>query len=105
MRHWLAELGATMPDSFICCIVANKIDQVQDRQITTEQGKQIAAEFEAQFQETSALTGHGVKGAFHKVCEKFIELDKGRVPMLIPDHHHVQIDRPVQPRSSEKSCC
>jgi small GTP-binding protein len=84
IRYWLDELNATMPDSFIVCVVGNKIDRAGERVVAREDGVQFASENGALYQETSAVTGRGIDAAFGKICEKFLELERGKEAMLIP---------------------
>jgi small GTP-binding protein len=104
MRHWIDELGATMPNSFILCIVANKIDRVDDRKISREDGLKVAQENNAIYQETSARTGHGVKAAFQMVCEKHIENTREQDPMVVLDVHPIQLDQSTV-RVDKDGCC
>jgi Ras-related protein Rab-5C len=98
VRYWINELSATMPDSFIICIVGNKIDLEQARRVTAEEGRLFASENGAFYQETSALTGSGVGEPFQRIAEKVIETEQGQEPMIFP------ID-PPKPAATTRTCC
>lgn len=50
-------------------IVANKIDMVDERVISTEKGKEIAAKWNAEYFEVSAQTGTNVNDMITRVAE------------------------------------
>jgi small GTP-binding protein len=101
-RTWLDELRATMPADFLICIAANKIDEVQKRAVTTNDGKAFAAENGALYQETSAITGDGVEAAFGALCEEFVKLDNPREAQVVPAP--LNIAAPAQ-RRMDGECC
>jgi small GTP-binding protein len=106
VRVWLDELRATMPGDFLICVVANKIDlaheRPDERAVTTKEGKTLAAENSALYQETSALTKEGVDGAFGCLCEEFVRMERGREAQVVPVPHGVDLTAPDRPSDS---CC
>ena len=53
-------------EEVILCIVANKIDLVDKRVVTNEEGQKFADEHDFIFQEISAKTGDGFSDLFYK---------------------------------------
>jgi small GTP-binding protein len=103
IRYWLDELNATMPESFLVCVVGNKVDLVEERAVTKEDSVNFAIENGALYQETSAVTGMGISAAFGKVCEKYVEMEKkGREALMLP-HPAVELDQPEM--KNEEKCC
>ncbi|MHA1683525.1 MAG: Rab family GTPase [Promethearchaeota archaeon] len=64
IKGWRADLIESLGTAFPSAIVANKIDLNADRQVTTEEGFELATEMEIPYYETSAKTGSGVDDAF-----------------------------------------
>jgi small GTP-binding protein len=104
IRYWIDELSATMPDSFIVCVVGNKTDRSDERIVTVDDGRRFASENDAFYQETSAITGRGIEAAFGKLCEKFVEMSKGREAMHIPNGT-VDLENHVKTAEEEGKCC
>jgi GTPase SAR1 family protein len=103
MRFWFNELSATMPESFVTCVVGNKVDMEADRKGPPDEGWRFAVENCALYQETSALAGHGVKEAFQRLCRKLIEAEIGKEALLIPPAG-VELDQPAD-KNQHKECC
>ncbi|KAG2496866.1 hypothetical protein HYH03_005267 [Edaphochlamys debaryana] len=63
-RHWLPEVTryGTFPDA-VTMIVANKIDRLDERLVSPEEGAAFAREHGCMYQETSARTDEGVYDA------------------------------------------
>merc|ERR1711981_388212 len=74
LNSWLeeVEVNCNTPD-FVRMLVANKIDRISERVITTEQGRNFARRHSMMFIEASAATAEGVMMAFQEVSQKIIE--------------------------------
>jgi small GTP-binding protein len=101
-RCWLDELGATMPESFVRCIVAKKVHREEEREVLPDDGWKFAAENNTLYQETSVLTGHGVRAAFQKACRRFLETELGRAAVLVATPK-VVIDQTAE-KPDRKAC-
>jgi small GTP-binding protein len=101
IRYWLDELNATMPESFIICVVGNKTDRCDDRVVTFDDGVKFATENDALYQETSAVTGKGIATAFGRLCEKYVEQEKGREAMVVPTNVNLEAEKTAEP----EKCC
>ena len=62
-------------------LIGNKIDFDDFREVSTEEGLELAKQIGALFWETSAKTGQNVSAAFEDICKK---LDEGEKSNLIP---------------------
>jgi small GTP-binding protein len=101
-QTWLDELMAAMPNEFLKCVVANKIDRATDRVVFTDEGKKFASENEALYEETSAKTGDGVERAFGCLCEEFVKLDGEREAQVVPRTVELAVKGEKAPKSE---CC
>jgi small GTP-binding protein len=72
IREWNSQLrdGNSVP---VVVVVGNKAD-IQQREVTEKQGEIIAAEINAIYRETSAVTGRGIAEVFEDACEQFLEI-------------------------------
>lgn len=70
-------------ESVILCVVGNKTDLGEDRQVSTEEGKTKAELLGASiFMETSTKAGHNVKNLFKKIAKTLPEFqDADDVPL------------------------
>lgn len=64
---WHQNIFEHIKEGIPCVLVANKIDLVEKRIITTEQGKELADSLGMDYIETSAKTGENVINAFKKI--------------------------------------
>ncbi len=63
IKHWLRELQNKAPkSSFI--IVGNKVDKEKEREVSKEEGEELAKHLRTTYIETSAKTGENVEKAF-----------------------------------------
>ena len=66
------EVYADLED-LILMVVGNKIDLEQERQVSTEEGAQLAKELSALFMESSAKTKVGIKAIFEELVRKIVQ--------------------------------
>jgi Ras-related protein Rab-1A len=64
LKNWLNELTAVAGTDVKRLMVGNKIDLVEERKISYEDGKKVADDLELSYLETSAKTGDNVSRAF-----------------------------------------
>ena len=71
---WLKELEVYADlEDLILMVVGNKIDLEQERQVSTEEGAQLAKELSALFMESSAKTKVGIKAIFEELVRKIVQ--------------------------------
>ena len=63
ITSWMKQIDTYAAKDVVKIIVANKVDR-SDREVATEEGKALAAEFGCPFLETSAKTGEKVNDLF-----------------------------------------
>ena len=57
-------------------ILGNKIDIIEDRQVSADEGKNMASKYKALYAETSAKTGENVEYAFNVIIDTIIQRDQ-----------------------------
>jgi Ras-related protein Rab-1A len=60
-------------------ILGNKFDMIEERNVSTEEGKQVAEKYNALFTETSAKTGENVDSAFNMVIEGILSKENSSI--------------------------
>ncbi|KAG5483983.1 hypothetical protein LSCM1_05834 [Leishmania martiniquensis] len=71
-KYWVRELHVNSPETLVM-LVGNKKDLESERQVSSAEAQQCAAEMDAMYCETSARSGEGVQDAFHAIAAKLIE--------------------------------
>lgn len=102
MVKWRNELQSARGDSVLIICVANKIDMVSQRVVTSQQGQDYAKSINCQHFEVSAKTGEGIDPLFKYLAEQLEARAKkqsgkssgGKRPMAIQI-----IDEPEQNQS------
>lgn len=69
VKYWISELDSCGPPYYETIIVANKVDQ--EREVTSDQGSELARRSKACYMEISAKTGQNVKNLFNLVDQSF----------------------------------
>ncbi|ORZ09479.1 ras-like protein 3 [Absidia repens] len=88
-------------DSFPMVLVANKSDLESDRQVSTQEGRDLAKEFGSEFIETSAKQRTNVDEAFHDVVRDIRKYNKEQETRGNHDPFGVQ----DAPDASAGKCC
>jgi Ras-related protein Rab-2A len=76
MDRWKEETFTNAGRDIPLVVVANKIDLVESRAVTTEDGEAYAKEHGFIYVESSALTGENVEDAYVELCKKMIDESK-----------------------------
>jgi len=64
IRNWVRNIEANAPQTVNKILIGNKCDMTAMRQVTAQQGEQLAREYDMKFFETSARSGQNVSEAF-----------------------------------------
>jgi len=64
VRNWVRNIQDNAPQTVNKMLIGNKSDLTQKREVTTQQGEQLAREYGMKFLETSARTNMNVQEAF-----------------------------------------
>ena len=67
------EIKNNSPEDIIIAIAANKSDKYEEQQVPNQEGKDLARELNAIFQNTSAKLGSGIENLFKLIGEKYID--------------------------------
>ncbi len=70
--HWMNEVEKHSRDNTPCILVGNKSDMAEDRQVSFEEGKEIADHYNILFVETSAKNNFNVDEAFNMLIQKIL---------------------------------
>ncbi|ORX96735.1 ras-related protein rab-6B [Basidiobolus meristosporus CBS 931.73] len=68
-KKWIDDVRAERGTDVIIVLVGNKTDLNDKRQVTTDEGEQLAKELNIMFVETSAKAGFNVKALFRRIAQ------------------------------------
>jgi small GTP-binding protein len=74
VKKWVNSIKEEVTSKVVIILVGNKIDLDKKRQVQTDEGEQIAEEFDMPFFECSALTGENINSAFETLAKKLVEV-------------------------------
>ena len=105
---WLKDLTNININEVIICIVGNKIDLNEKREVSNEEGQKYAQEHDFIFQEVSAKTGEGFselfyKSLFEKIRTKF--RPSGQQPAAEINDIKFNIDQDEKLTRRKRRCC
>ena len=105
---WLKDLTNININEVIVCIVGNKIDLTEKREVTNEEGQKFGEEHDFIFQEVSAKTGDGFselfyKSLFEKIRTKFRPM--GQQPATEINDIKFSIDQGENRTKPKRKCC
>lgn len=109
MMQWKNELVMTRGENIKIIIAANKIDMVQQRVITPQQGIDFASKVGCQIFEVSAKTGEGIDMLFQALAKTLLEIPQkktgptrgGKVGLQVINGNNDQ----AQENQSKGGCC
>ena len=64
ISNWIKECKSKASENVLIVLIGNKCDLNEKRQVTTEEGENLAKKYKISFYETSAKTGKNVQEAF-----------------------------------------
>ena len=73
VKNWVKKIKEEVSSRVTIILVANKIDDVNHRIVTKEEGEKIANECGLMFFECSAKTGENIEHAFNELVKKTVE--------------------------------
>jgi len=74
VRKWIDTIKEEVSDKVNVILVGNKIDNNDNRKVTTEEGQEIANEYKLPFYETSAKTGDNINKAFNDLITRVVDV-------------------------------
>ena len=105
---WLKDLTNVNLAEVIVCIVGNKIDLNEKREVSNEEGIKFAQEHDFIFQEISAKTGEGFSKLFYnQLFEKIRTKFRPRGQQPASEVHDIKfnINQEENARMPKKKCC
>lgn len=74
IKDWVSELKKNVDTPIVMCLVGNKNDLEESRQVNVKEAQEYADSIGALFHETSALKNVGVEEAFLQVAQQLVKL-------------------------------
>jgi small GTP-binding protein len=109
INKWLDEIKANSSKDICCILIGNKKDLEEQRQVTYEEGKNLAEKNNLLFLETSAKTAENIQESFMISAEKILEQIEttGIDPSAPTKNVKISIDEEGEekPKDKKKSCC
>lgn len=106
---WISDLRSNTDERLVITIIGNKIDLVDKRQVTSEEGQAKAKEKDVAFIETSALSNENVFKAFEEILNKiyiaFKPIENDLNNMNDNDDYSKSISIDGVTRVEKQSCC
>ncbi|KAH0570275.1 Rab1a [Spironucleus salmonicida] len=101
VEMWMREVNVHAGADVTKLLVGTKIDK-EGRQVSVEEGQNLASKLNIKFIETSSLTGDNVEQAFSDLA---IEILKTQGQSLAPKKKELVIQPTMDKPDSKKSCC
>ena len=109
VTYWINSIKNTARKNASMLIIGNKSDLNEDREVTTEQGKQFAAKNGIDYLETSSMMHIGVDEAFETLVKKILEqreIEEGLSDKNEGGSKGVRLGNTKEKgKNKEKGCC
>mmetsp|Transcript_13174 Transcript_13174/g.30012 ORF Transcript_13174/g.30012 Transcript_13174/m.30012 type:complete len:215 (-) Transcript_13174:163-807(-) len=103
VQSWLKEVRNASEDPLIF-VVGNKMDMHEEREVTSDEGLQVAKLVKAEFAEVSAKTGDNVSMLFQKIAETLLAATPVEVVAPPADAGPRPVVEVASSRDSKKGC-
>ena len=97
IKKWINEIKEEISEKVSIVLIGNKIDNVQERKISKDQGEKLANEIGIKFFETSAKTGEGINESVFFLVKKIFEND--------PEVKNKYQGRNLRIKNKKRKCC
>ena len=97
IKKWINEIKEEISEKVAIVLIGSKIDNVQERKISKEQGDKLASEIGVKFFETSAKTGEGINESVFFLVKKIFEND--------PEVKNKYQGRNLKMYNKKRKCC
>ena len=74
LKNWIDTIKEEVSDKVSVILIGNKIDNIDNRVVTTQEGQGIANEYNLPFYEASAKTGDNIDIAFNDLIKKVVDI-------------------------------
>jgi len=108
VRNWVRNIQDNAPQTVNKMLIGNKSDLTQKREVTTQQGEQLAREYGMKFLETSARTNMNVQEAFITLATDVVDrLVAGGISADPPPTElgRIQVNRDSSSGGRLMGCC
>jgi small GTP-binding protein len=106
LDQWLADLRHLASPNAVILLVGNKADEVDDRQVTEQQGIEFGKRHSLAYSETSARLGDGVREVFVRLTNTILEkVRAGDLQEVVPMQVAPPVSRPANPVKPRGCAC
>ena len=98
ITHWVSQVREEASQNVVIYLIGNKIDLSNERNVSTEEGKELAEKLGLPFNETSAFDGTNINETFDDIVER-IDKAFGEIP-ITPKQNKI-----FKPIKAKKKCC
>jgi len=105
VKSWVEELNRYVGHPVVLCVLGNKCDLEDQRQVDPKHGQEYATSIGALFFETSALSNAGINAAFDALAKKLIELENQRPDLDGGGEETLRTHETLSGSPKKKKCC